>query len=183
MSNDELELVYDEVAEVEAEVIKLHNVGKTTSEIQQLTNMPPKVQREILGRFRDWAQNDLATQQRTKEAVAYLDLFFTEKIREMHELYEAAYDQDPQDLKLMKEILKEEANITKMRLDALQKSGLLGANGIGDQLAEIEEQKAAIFAMVKEVAIKFPETQRFIAERIAELSGQVVSHRVTEPEV
>jgi hypothetical protein len=179
----ELELAYDELAETEAEVIRLHNVGKTTAEIQQATNMPPRVQREILDKFKKWAQNDLATQERTKEAVAYLDLFFTDKIREMHGLYEEADLQDPKDLKLMKEILKEEANITKMRLEALQKSGLLNANGIGDQMLELEEREEAIKELIMTIAQEFPQTKRRISELLAELDGKVISHRTDQPEV
>ncbi len=175
--SDELELAYDSQIETEAEVIKLISLGKTPSEIQELTHIPPRVQRDIQGRFAQYAQNDMATQARTKEALAYMDTHFTYLIRELQNVAEEATEP-----RLKKEALREQANVIKMRLEAMQKAGLLNAEGIGDQLIELEEDKRRLAEMLKEVAKEYPQAGRLIAEKLAAMRGEVISHRVDIPE-
>lgn len=178
----ELEEVYESELETEKEVIKLISLGKTPSEIQAATSVPPRVQREIRGRFQAYAQDDIQTQARTKEALAFMEEHFTYLIREMQTVAEEA--DDAGDFKLKKEALREQANIIKMRIESLQKAGLLNADGVGDQLVAMETEKAKIIAVLKGTVQKFgkqyPDVARYLVEQIASLSGEVTSHRVVK---
>ena len=177
----ELEEIYDEVLEQEKEVINYIASGKTTSEIYTLTNIPPKRQREIKDRFALYAQNDMASQARVKESIAYMEEYFVKMIRDLDHVYEEAESQG--DLKLQKEIIREKSNLMKTKIELMQKSGILNANGIGDQMLELEEREEAIKELIVTIAQEFPQTKRRISELLAELDGKVISHRTDQPEV
>ena len=177
--SDDIEIAYDIEIEREKEIIKLISLGKTPSEIQSLTSVPPRVQREIRGRFHKYAQDDQATHERTKEALAFMEEHFTFLIKEMQSVVEQA--EEKHDWKLKKEALKEQASIIKMRVDSMRQAGLLNEAGVGDQLVALEEQKAQIIDILKGTVTKYkdkyPEVARYIVEQITALSGEVISHR------
>lgn len=172
---NELEQSYDVEVERRMSVIKHKAAGKTPAEIQRLTSIPPREQREIQAEFSKYAQNDLVSQQRAKDVVAYFETHQNDIIRK---LYDTADDaRDSGDYKEEAKILKTIADVDAKKVDLLQKAGVLSASGIGDDFARMEEEKEAIKQVLLEVAQEYPEAGRLIKEKIAQLYNHVESIR------
>ncbi len=177
-NQNEIELAYDLEIEKEKEVIKLKVQGKTPSEIERLTGVPPRVQREIQGRFEAYANNDLVTQTKARTVVAEMDEHFTSVKRDLYAVKEEAEINN--EWRLAKDVLKDIAAVEKMRVDALQKAGVLSSDGLGDHLAEAEKRQEQILELLKRVAKQHPEAAKTIAEGIADLNngnGEVITVR------
>lgn len=176
---NELEIAYDVEIENEKRVIKLRVQGKTPSEIETSTGIPPRVQREIFGRFESYANSDMVTQSRARTVVAEMDEHFESIKRDLYAIKDEAEIQ--QEYRLVKDILKDIANVEKMRVDALQKAGVLSAHGLGDEMAESDRKQRQIIELLKAIAKKHPEAARDIAEGIADLDrgddGEVITVR------
>lgn len=178
MSN-ELELAYEMELETHNKVIELIARGKRPGDIEELTGVPPRVQREIYAKFENYAQNDFQTQARARAIVAELDVSYSFLISEMEKIADEAEIQ--QDWKLKKEALKEMASIIKMRQDSLTKAGILSSEGLGDEIVRAKEATNKVIAVLKKVANKYkdkyPEVIREIAQGIADIEGEVIDVR------
>lgn len=171
----ELEAAYEVELERHNKVIELISRGKTAAEIERATSIPPRVQREIYKKFEHYATNDFQTQQRARTIVAELDVQYTYLIRKLEALLEDAELNDAR--KDQREILKELANVNKMRADQLQKAGILSSDGIGDKFAEWEHEKQTMIKILNELGSKFPDAAKYVAKRIGEEFNEVVEVR------
>lgn len=63
------------------------------------------------------------------------------------------------------------AKLEKDRIDILQKSGLLEMDHLGDELAEMEEQKAAIMSIFEEEGVLCPACKQKVLGRLAKVMG------------
>ena len=180
MSFGEVALPEDQIQERNLEVVRLTVEGKTKQFIQSQTGVPPRLQKDIMEEYRHFIRRDMWTEQRSKEIVGEMDLHFTSIIQKQYEAVDSADMAD--DYKAKSNILKAIADTEAKRVDALQKAGVLSAQGIGDEVARVEERQQAIIEILKEVAKKYPEAAKFISEKIAELNGQVIATRVVSDE-
>lgn len=160
------------------EIVKLQAEGRTQTYIQQQTGATRREQKQVLEQYREFVNKDSWIQTRAREATAMIDTHYTSLIAKFYEAEDDAISSD--DYKTRASILKQIADVEKQRIQFLTNAGILSAQSIGDQIVDIEEQKETIKAILKETAQKFPEAAKFIAQKLAELDGQVVAERVFE---
>lgn len=173
MSQDlpnELELAYELELETHNKVIEMVARAKTPTEIERATGIPPRMQREIYKKFEQYANSDFNTQRRMKAIVGELDVQYTFLLRRLDKLLDEAEMNDQP--KEQREIVKEMANINKMRADQLQKAGLLSSEGIAEDLVRWENEKQAILGVLGRLVQKFPEAGKWVALELEnELGG------------
>ena len=157
--SDELEPIFETELENYKQVVLLSARGKTPAEIQRETGIVPRKQRDILNQFEEYANNDFQTQRRAKTIVAELDVQYTHIIRELESVVEEAETEG--DWRLKKDTLKELANVNKMRAEQLQKAGILSSEVVGAQMTQMQKEREAVVALLKEVSAqcKTPETK------------------------
>lgn len=172
----ELELPEDQIHDRNMEVIKLTAEGRTKQYIQSQTGVPAPMQRQINEEYKAFIRNDLWTANRSREIIGYMDEHFTSIISQLYEVVDEAD---------MAGNYKDKANTLKLivetevrRVDALQKAGVLSSQNIGDEVAESNARQEAIIEILKEVSIKWPDAGKYIATKIAEMSGEVIATRV-----
>lgn len=165
----------EKYSEVELEryetVIRMISMGKTPSEIQTATSVPPAQQRKFYAEFKQFATNDFRTQERVQTIVAELDVAYSHLMKKMQEVVDDA--EIIEDHKLKKEALKDMASILKMRAETLQKAGVLNSEAVGAKVAEMENQHQMIIDLLKDLSKEFPQAARWLSERLAELNGEV----------
>lgn len=176
--SDELELAIELERETFLEVVKLYTESKTPTEIQNATGVPFSRQREIRQQWFALVNDPRWAENRSKELVAELDEGYKSLLRRMEQVYDQAYEEG--DLKLQKEILKELANIRKLSAEVFLKAGILNKDSIGDDIAEMLEEKAKIIDILKEVAQEYPDAGKLIQRKLMELDGKTASTRVDQ---
>ncbi|QLF83346.1 hypothetical protein SEA_NICEHOUSE_102 [Rhodococcus phage NiceHouse] len=174
--NNELELPEDQIAERNMEVVRLTAEQRSKEFIFSATGVPPAEQRRINDQYKSFIRNDMWTSNRSREIIGYMDEHFSSIIIQLYEVVTAAEMAD--DMKLKASTLKLIVETEGKRVDALQKAGVLSAQTIGDDIAESNARQEKILNILKEVALQWPEAGRYIAEKIAEMSGQVIATRV-----
>lgn len=172
----ELEPTTDRITDEVTEVVKLTIEGKSQSYIQNITGYSPAAQRKAMADYQEFVRNDLWTAKRSREIVGEMDLRFSGILKRLYSTIEAAELEDNHDLVLKSS--KQIVDTEKARVDLLQKAGILSAQSIGDDVAEMQAKQEAILDILREVASKWPEAGRFIANKIAEMSGEVIPTRV-----
>lgn len=175
MSN-ELELPEDQIAERNMEVVKLTAEQRSKEYILSATGVPPAEQRKINEQYKTFIRNDMWTSNRSREIIGYMDEHFSSIIVQLYEVITAAEMAD--DMKLKASTLKLIVETEGKRVDALQKAGVLSAQNIGDDIAESNARQEKIVEILKDVAREWPDAGKYIAERIAEMSGEVIATRV-----
>lgn len=174
--SDEIELAQEAATETFYEVVKLTASGRSPQFIHSQTGIPPRKQREINEEFRAGVRNDRYAFDRAKELVGYADQHFGHLINGFNEVIdEAEMANDP---KLKKEALKEIANVESMRIKFFQSAGLIGQQGIGDEIVEAERKISQVADILKRTAAKYPEAGNFIRAELQKLDGQVAAKRV-----
>lgn len=177
--SQELEAVFETELASYQKVIELIARGKTPSQIQSDTGIPPAQQRKMYAQFEEYANNDFQTQKRAKAIIAELDVQYTYIIRKLEETLEEIEESLEPDYKLKKEILKELASVNKMRAEQLTKAGVLNSEGVADQIAHMEKEHQAVLDLLKRVAkeAKGPEFRRvreIIADGLAQIRNEVI---------
>jgi hypothetical protein len=177
--NKDLEPVFEAETATMQKVIELRSRGYKPHEIQSQTSVPPAQQRAIYEEFMEYASNDFQTQKRAKAIVAELDVQYNYIIRQLEQILEEIEESVEPDLKLKKETLKELANVNKMRVDQLQKAGILNSEAIGSEIAAMQKEHDAIIGLLKKVnkELNKPEfrvIKKMIADGIADIRGEVI---------
>lgn len=172
----ELDLPEDKLAEMSMEVVKLTIEGKSQTHIQSVTGCSPAVQRKINREYSEFVRSDLWTQNRSREIVGEMDLRFGGILSRLYTALDAAELED--DHNLVVRVTKQIVDTEKARVDLLQKAGVLSAQSIGDDVAEMHARQEAILEILREVAQRWPEAGRYIADKIAEMSGEVIPTKV-----
>lgn len=171
--SDELELAIELDQSNLLEVIRLDAESKTPTEIQNLTGIPMRKQREYREQWKSMVTDPRYIEQRSHELVSELDEAYRSILRRLESTYEQAVEAD--DYKSQKEILKEMANVRKMSTEMFMKVGLVSKDSVGDVIAESEQKIADVMNILKETSEKFsksnPEVIQFIIEEIKKLSG------------
>lgn len=175
MSN-ELELLAEKEMKEAAEVIGLLSQGKTPTQINSLTGVPPRRQREIKEAWFQHLCSDRYAGERSKQLIGMADEHYSHLISEMYDVADQANSQG--DYKVRKEALKEVANIEKIRIDFFQKAGIISENSLGNNLAEMHEEVERVKEVLKRLSAKFPEFRKAIAEELALMNGEVIATQV-----
>lgn len=180
--SDELEPIFETELATYQKVVEFIARGKTPSQIQRETGVPPAQQRKLYKQFEDYANNDFQTQKRAKAIIAELDVQYTYIIRELEGILEAIDDSLEPDLKLKQDTLVKLATVNKMRAEQLQKAGILNSESVGAEVAAMQKEHDALVELLKRVAkeIKKPEhryIKEMIADGLAEIRGEVIPVR------
>lgn len=168
-SNYEIDLLIEAENEQKAEVIRLTAEGRKPAEIQSITGLPAKRQREINQEFAVMARSSDYINRRAKEIVAYADVHFQSIIDRLNEAEEDAKMNG--DTKLRADILTRIMNAENARQTFLQKAGIINDAGVGAELAEREAREAQILAILTQAMDRFPEAGAWIKQQIIELNS------------
>lgn len=173
---NELEQLAEVEQEKRTEVIRLISEGKTPGEIFSRTGVPNREQREIRDAWYRLLNDDRWAQQRSKQLTAEADNHFDSVIRGLYDVISSAEEQDDYKTKLSAQ--KEIANVLKMRVDFMQKAGIIGQQGIGDAIAEAEAMVSQVEGILKELVQAFPDTRKWVSQKLVELNTQTIPTRI-----
>ena len=148
---------------------------------------------DVLNHIDEWKQSAAGMEvmkERVETLIGSMDEHYSLLIRKAYEIIEEVdrpLDEDEkrketmtrsQMLSQKKGALDLIAKLEKDRIDILQKSGLMEIDHLGDELAEMEEQKAAILGIFEEEGVLCDHCKPKVLGRLAKVMGgdSVVSH-------
>lgn len=174
----------EDLAEVEklkaVSVVQLTAEGRSTAYIQKETGVGPAGQRQINKDFKNYAQNDMYAETVARQLVGYVNEHYGAIIKRFYEAVDEAEQNG--DYKIKATILKQIVDTEKIRVEILQKAGVLTAHSVGDDIAQMQSEKAQIIELLKEIAQKFPEAKQAIVKGISRITQETVATRVVEIE-
>lgn len=153
------------------EVITLHLEGKNESAIAKILKIPRADVLVYVQDFKSIARNDELLRERAQETVHEFDQTQNRIISEMWRVVNDA--EDAGDLKTRATSLKNLSDITAKRVEVLQKAGLISDAGMGDQIAEQQEQNEQVMAILRDVTAKCNQCKFEVAHRIGKITGKV----------
>jgi hypothetical protein len=170
----------EELAEVEKikaiAVVQLTAEGRPTSYIQSETGVAPARQRQINKEFKSYVQNDMYAETIARELVGYTNEHFGAIVKRFYEAVDEAEQNG--DYKNKANILKQIVETEKIRVEMLQKAGVLTAHSVGDDIAQMQAEKAQIIELLKEIAQKHPEAKQSIIQGISRITQETVATQV-----
>lgn len=173
--SDELELAVELERQTFMDVVRLYSESKTPTEIQNITGVPMRKQREIREQWFAAVQDPRWMEQRGKELVSELDEAYKSIMKRMEDVYEQA--EVIGDYKTQKSVLVDLANIRKLSAEVFMKAGIIGKDSVGDDIAKMMEEKQQIIDILKEVAEEMPDAGKIITKKIMALEGKTMSTR------
>lgn len=141
---------------------------------------------DVLRHIEEWKNSAAGMEvmkDRVETLIATMDEHYSTLIRKAYEIIEEVdrpLDDDEkrketmtrsQMLSQKKGALDLIAKLEKDRIDILQKSGLMEMDHLGDELAEMEEQKAAILSIFEEEGVLCPSCKPRVLGRLAGVLG------------
>ncbi len=139
---------------------------------------------DVLSHINEWKESAAGMEvmkERVETLISSMDEHYSLLIRKAYEIVEEVDSIDrssdketmtrSQMLSQKKGALDLIAKLEKDRIDILQKSGLLEIDHLGDELAEMEEQKAAILAIFEEEGVLCPACKPKVLGRLAKVMG------------
>lgn len=176
----ELALLAEQQQDQMLEVIKYQSEGRSKQWIKSKTGLSGVEQSRIKDEFDRTVVQDDYMRQRARVAVAEIDQHYTTLIKRF---YEAVDDAEAAgNYKDKATILKQIVDTEKARTDFLHRAGLLAEENVGDQVVDANEKIEKIKDILKAVAKEYPEAGKLIAQKLSELDGTVVAHRVSPSE-
>lgn len=164
------------------DIVELYVKGYKPLQIVRKLGVKKKEVDEAIATWKEYAVNIKFMEDRVEELMATIDAHYGDLIRKSYEVVEWAdnsmEDKPPvQQQKLS--AIKLIADLEAKRIDVMQKSGLIDAAGLGDELAEMEEQKEALMKILGEELCSSCKNR--VASRIAEFTtGMVVGEAETD---
>lgn len=174
-SNNEIELAVELEQQNFMDVIRLYAESKTPTEIQNVTGVPIRKQREFRDKWNLLVSDPKYIEQRGKELVAELDEGYKSILKRMEEVYEIA--EDSGDYKTQKEVLKELANIRKLSTEMMLKVGIVSKESVGDEIALAEQKISDVVGILKEIAEERPDVGKLIQQKLMELDDKTANTR------
>lgn len=141
---------------------------------------------DVLNHIDDWRKSAVGMEfmkDRVETLLAGMDEHYSTLIRKAYEIVEEVdrpLDEDEKKKETMtrSQMLSQKkgaldliAKLEKDRIDILQKSGLMEIDHLGDELAEMEEQKAAIMSIFEEEGVLCPACKQKVMGRLAAVLG------------
>lgn len=179
MSNNELEL--QRLYEQQQSVVLLYTKGFNFNEIQKQTGLRRKEIERHLETFRDYAKQDKAIRERSKEIVLMVDAHYSHIINGMHGNVEQANLDG--DYKASLGGYKMIADVEAKRVELLSKAGMLADSALGDQIAENEEKQKILIDILKDISEKYPKIGKEIADRLTQVTNTIQPVRVVADNV
>lgn len=141
---------------------------------------------DVLKHIEEWKESAAGMEvmkDRVETLIASMDEHYSTLIRKAYEIVEEVdrpLDEDEKKKETMtrSQMLSQKkgaldliAKLEKDRIDILQKSGLMEIDHLGDELAEMEEQKAAILSIFEEEGVLCPSCKPKVLGRLAKVMG------------
>ena len=170
MSKD-LELAANHIEDVNL-VVTEYLKGNNPSEIAKITG---HTRQRVLGYLREWREmisNNEAIRSRAKEALAGADQHYNKLIQHAYEVMASADARD--NLSAKTAAIKLIADMEKVRLELLQKAGLLENNDLAEELAENERKQELLEGILKDVVAHCNKCRNEVMRRLAEVSDEPV---------
>lgn len=155
-----LDLIEQPRYEEMQKVVELYVQNKNATEIAKLTGLKRKDVVFHIEEYRKSAVNLDIMKERVEELISSMDLHFSQLITKAYEVIdEVDLPQDDnkkqtmtrsQMLSQKMSAIKTIADLEQRRIDVLQKSGLLEAADIGDQLVEMEDKYNELLDLLDE---------------------------------
>jgi len=135
-------------------IANLHMQGYNPSQIAKETGIMRKNVIKILNDWKETLVADTAARDRAQDALNKMDTHFDSLIKKSYEtlieIQESIRNNvTPQNIQQKANLIRLIADLEAKRLDALQKSGLLDARNIGDQMAEQEAKAQVIIDILR----------------------------------
>jgi hypothetical protein len=177
----------DEMTEVDIyDTARIDNMAKV-AEMMLQGHQPIEVMREtglqrkvVLQLWEDWKKTAAASsamQDRAVDAMNAMDAHFTMLIRRAWEAIEQVEDDltlsgtTPQKIAQKLGAIRTVADLEAKRVDALQKSGLLDAADMGDQIAETERKQGILIDILRSDLCM--DCRMKIKDKMSQVTGQV----------
>lgn len=160
-----------------ARVAELMLQGKPTATVMRETGLQRKVVNQL---WTDWKATAAATsamQDRASDALNAMDAHYTLLINKAWEAIEQVDDDleingtNPQRIAQKLGAIRTVADLEAKRVDALQKSGLLDASEMGDQMAEIEDKQKILTDILRNDLCH--DCKMLVKDKLTALSGKV----------
>ena len=162
-------------------VVELYVKGKKPFEITRQLGIKRKEVDEAIATWKEYAVNINFMEDRIEELMATIDAHYGDLITKAYEVVEwadAVEDERPQIQQQKLASIKLIADLEAKRIEVMQKSGLIDAAGMGDEIAEMEEQKEALMKILGEELCSSCKNK--VASRIAEFTTGMVVGEATE---
>ena len=130
--------------------------------------------------WQNYARNNTHIQDRARDAVMGADQHYAMILERLWETVEEA-DQT-QNIRAKNTALKTVAEVERMRIDMLQKAGLLDDQHLAEQVIETERKQEILVNILREVANKHPEAASYIRKELGRVTGQVEGTIVAQRE-
>lgn len=165
--------VESERFETMEKVADLFMEGMNETQIARDTGLQRKVVKELLDDYKTALSNDMEARDMARDHLVMMGKHYDRLIAKYYDLI-----QDIDTLSFNHQVagqknaaLKAIAELEAKRLDAFQKAGLLDSAELGDELAEMEEQREIILNILRNELCA--SCKQKVATQIARISGQV----------
>lgn len=175
MALNELVLADSERLNQMEEVSKLSIQGFNETQIAKETGLQRKVVVELLREYREILRDDEASRERARDALNAMDQHYNILIKKtwdtINEIEEQIQERPSHQLIAQKlSAVKTLSDLEAKRVDALQKAGILDANDLGEELAELERQRDIIVNILRKDLCQ--DCKKKTARSLADVTGQ-----------
>lgn len=163
MSNPLVPIVQGKRYEQQYDVVTRYAANLSPTQIARELKIPRKQVMEHIEEWRSSAIGMEVLRDRMEELLATMDNHYTQLIRKGHEVINYVDEQAEgghmtmtaaQMLGQKTAAIKLIATLEKDRIDMLQKTGMLEINNLGDEIAQLEEQKKVIIEILTDELCK-----------------------------
>ena len=153
-------------------VAELKHKGWTDTAVAKHTGLKRVEVKELYSEYKEVLRNDEASQERARDQLNQMVAHYDTLIKKLYDLLDEL-EQEPFDERIAAQRNKNIATIAaleKDRLDAMQKAGILDAADVGDQLAEMEEQRDMVLNILRNDLC--PTCRRTVMEKLTAITNQ-----------
>lgn len=153
-------------------IADLKHSGMTDTAVAKKMGMKRVEVIELYKEYKSVLRNDPEAQERAKDQLNQMMVHYDKLIRKTYDLLGELED-EPFDQHIAGQRNKNIALIADLeakRLDMLQKAGILDAADLGDELAEMEEQRDMVLEILRDDLC--PECRRTVMEKLSNLTNK-----------
>jgi hypothetical protein len=160
-----------------ARVAELMLQGKPIQHVMRETGLQRKAVNQLWDDWKATAAANTAMQDRAADALNAMDAHYTLLINKAWEAIDQVDDDltingtNPQRIAQKLGAIRTVADLEAKRVDALQKSGLLDAAEMGDQMAEIEDKQKILMEILRNDLCM--DCKMKVKDKLSKISGQV----------
>ena len=168
MSTDLVRVADIEQFAVMEDVAKLRMQGYDDTQVAKHLNMTRPQVKKYYQQFKDILKNDGESRDRARDQLNLMVAHYDGLIRKLYDLLEELEQENftHQIAAQRNAAIKQIGDLEAKRLDSMQKAGILDASDLGDELAEMEEQRDMVINILREDLC--PSCRRHVMGKIGE---------------